>query len=238
MKIFYKKQYFGTNNKVNRDKWLEKTLSKISPGARILDAGAGELQYKKYCSHLNYVSQDFCRYEGKGNGKGLQAGEWNTSKVDILSDIISIPEKDASFDAILCVEVFEHLPDPIKAINEFARLLKSGGYLILTAPFCSLTHFAPYHFYSGFNRYFFDYHLEKAGFEIVKVTPNGNWFSYLAQEIRRIPFVANQYASKKVSLFTKLIIVILLLILGRIEKNDTNSSEFLCFGYHCLARKI
>ena len=130
MKIFYKKQYFGTNNKVNRDKWLEKTLSKISPGARILDAGAGELQYKKYCSHLNYVSQDFCRYEGKGNGKGLQAGEWNTSKVDILSDIISIPEKDASFDAILCVEVFEHLPDPIKAINEFARLLKSGGISI------------------------------------------------------------------------------------------------------------
>jgi 2-polyprenyl-3-methyl-5-hydroxy-6-metoxy-1,4-benzoquinol methylase len=46
----------------------------------------------------------------------------------------------------MCVEVFEHLPEPIKAVEEFARLFKPGGYLILTAPFCSLTHFAPLSF--------------------------------------------------------------------------------------------
>jgi len=227
----------GKDNEVNRQKWIEENLFKIPAGARILDAGAGELKYKKYCSHLEYVSQDFCQYEGKGNKKGLQKEKWDTSQIDIVSDIVAIPEKDKSFDAIMCIEVFEHLPEPIKAIKEFSRLLKKGGHLILTAPFCSLTHFAPYHFYTGYNRYFFEHHLKEAGFEIMEILPNGNYFSFLAQEIRRIPYCANHYASKKVSLFTRLIIKTILYILENIEKNDKNSSEFLCFGYHILARK-
>jgi ubiquinone/menaquinone biosynthesis C-methylase UbiE len=186
---------------------------------------------------LEYISQDFCQYEGKSDEKSLQIEKWNTAQIDIVSDIVAIPEKDKSFDAIMCIEVFEHIPEPIKAIKEFSRLLKKGGYLILTASFCSLTHFAPYHFYSGYNRYFYEYHLKEAGFEILEISPNGNYFSYLAQEIRRIPYCAELYASKKLSRFTSLIIKILLYILENIEKNDKNSSEFLCFGYHVLARK-
>ena len=147
----------GTNNEVTRLKWLAETLKRIPQGSRILDAGAGELAQKKYCAHLNYISQDFAKYDGKGNNTGLQTQDWDNSKIDIVSDITSIPQPDASFDAIMCVEVFEHLPDPIAAIKEFSRLLRKNGTLILTAPFCSLTHFAPYHFYSGFNKYYYEY---------------------------------------------------------------------------------
>lgn len=232
------KTKIGTNNEAKRSSWIEKALLTIPAGARILDAGAGELKYKKYCSHLEYVSQDFCQYGGKGNEKGLQTKKWDTAQIDIVSDIVTIPEKDESFDAIMCIELFEHIPEPIKAIKEFYRLLKRRGYLILTAPFCSLTHFAPYHFYSGYNRYFYAHHLKEAGFEIMEILPNGNYFSYLAQEIRRIPYCAERYALKKVSRFTRLIIKIMLYILENIEKNDKNSSELLCFGYHVLARKI
>jgi len=169
----------GTKNKFNPKAWIEKALSKISAGSRILDAGAGEQQYKRFCSHLNYVAQDFAQYNGKGNSAGLQVGNWDQSSLDIISDITEIPEPNASFDAIMCVEVFEHLPDPIKAIQEFARLLKPNGHLILTAPFCSLTHFAPYHFYTGFNRYFYEKHLPANGFKIIDFQENGNYFEYL-----------------------------------------------------------
>ncbi len=166
----------GTQNEANRMKWVEKTLKEVPHGSRILDAGAGELKYKQYCSHLDYVSQDFAQYDGTGDGAGLQTGQWNQTKLDIVSDITEIPEEDGSFDAILCIEVFEHLPEPVKALREFSRLLKSGGHLILTAPFCSLTHFAPYHFYSGFNRYFYQEHLSEFNFEIKKIDANGNYF--------------------------------------------------------------
>ena len=115
------------------------------------------------------MSQDFAQYDGKGDGMGMHKGGWDQSNLDIISDITAIPEPDASFDAIMCVEVFEHLPEPIKAIQEFARLLKPGGLLILTAPFCSLTHLAPYHFYTGFNRYFYEKHLPANGFRIIEL---------------------------------------------------------------------
>ena len=69
----------GTTNEVVRKEWLEKTLKSIPSGLRLLDAG--ELANKKYCKHLDYVSQDFCQYEVKGDEKGLQTGTWDTNKL-------------------------------------------------------------------------------------------------------------------------------------------------------------
>ena len=123
------KTKIGTENEAKRTSWIEGALLKIPEGSKILDAGAGELKYKKFCSHLEYVSQDFCQYEGKGDEQGLQTEKWDTAQIDIVSDIVAIPEKDKSFDAIMCIEVFEHIPEPIKAIKEFYRLLKRGGIL-------------------------------------------------------------------------------------------------------------
>ncbi len=115
----------GTLNERNRVDWITKTLKRIPKGSKILDAGAGEQQFKKFCSHLKYVSQDFAKYNGKGDQKGLQTKIWDNSNLDIVSDITSIPRPNNSFDAILCTEVFEHLPDPSLAIKEFSRLLTS-----------------------------------------------------------------------------------------------------------------
>jgi len=227
----------GTRNKSTRDAWLESTLKEIPTGSRILDAGAGELQYKSLCSHLNYVSQDFAQYDGEGDGKGLQTGAWGQTELDIVSDITAIPEPDESFDAIMCIEVFEHLPEPIKAIKEFSRLLKPGGHLIITAPFCSLTHFAPYHFYTGFNRYFYEEHLSKNEFKIVDLVENGNYFEYLGQEVRRIPTVGENYTGKKPTLIQSLAIKVVLSMLEGFTKADNGSSDLLHFGCQVYAVK-
>ncbi len=227
----------GTRNQFNREVWLEKTLKQIPAGSRILDAGAGEQKYKRFCSHLNYVSQDFAQYNGMGDGAGLQTGSWDQSTLDIISDITAITEPDESFDAIMCIEVFEHLQEPIKAIYEFSRLLKPDGHLILTAPFCSLTHFAPYHFYTGFNRYFYETHLPAKGFVIVDLRENGNYFEYLAQEVRRVPSMAKRYAEDSSRRFESLAMKVCLSMLNRFSKKDNASSEMLHFGYHVLAIK-
>jgi len=118
--------HVGTTNESARVKWIEETLKKIPEGLTILDAGAGELQFKKFCSHLKYIAQDFGQYSGDGE-IGLQTGTWDNSKLDIVSDIVSIPLPDHSLDAIMCTEVLEHIPDPVRAIKEFNRLVKPGG---------------------------------------------------------------------------------------------------------------
>src|SRR5712664_1290824 len=81
------KRWFGTHNAETRETWVERKLSELPAGSRILDAGAGELQYKRFCGHLKYVSQDFGSYDGAGDGSGLQTGTWDTSRTDIVCDI-------------------------------------------------------------------------------------------------------------------------------------------------------
>jgi ubiquinone/menaquinone biosynthesis C-methylase UbiE len=227
----------GTRNESTRIEWLANTLRQIQPGERILDAGAGERRFEELCGHLTYVAQDFGQYDGKGNQSGLQMGSWDQSKLDIVCDIIDVPEANASFDAIMCVEVLEHIPSPILAIKEFSRLLRSGGHLIITAPFCSLTHLAPYHFYTGFNRYFYETHLSENGFEILELTENGNYFEYLAQEIRRIPSMADLYSRDKPTEIENSAMQTTLSLLERLSHKDQNSSEMLHFGCHVRARK-
>jgi SAM-dependent methyltransferase len=225
----------GTTNESARVKWIEETLKKIPAGFTILDAGAGECQFKKFCSHLEYSAQDFARYDGHGD-VGLQMGSWDNTKLDIISDITSIPRDNDSFDSIMCTEVLEHVPDPVAALKELNRLLRKGGYLLITAPFASITHFAPYHFATGFNRFFYEHHLQNMGYEILEIQMNGNYFEYIGQEVRRIKRTARMY-SKGYNLFDKIFTHITLLTLQKLSKRDKKSSELLSYGVHVFARK-
>jgi SAM-dependent methyltransferase len=227
----------GSHNEGNRVAWLEKTLKAIPANSRILDAGAGEQQFKRFCKHLNYVSQDFAQYVPEELPSGLQMAKWDYGKLDIISDIASIPEADGSFDAIMCTEVFEHIINPREAIREFSRLLPAGGFLVITAPFCSLTHFAPYHFYTGFNRFFYEQELKASGFEIIELSANGNYFEYLGQEVNRIPQMAKLYAGDTISRIERTAMKIVLKMLDRFSSKNKNSEELLNYGLHILARK-
>jgi SAM-dependent methyltransferase len=227
----------GTRNAATRDTWVAEVLAELPAGARLLDAGAGECQYKKHCGHLKYVAQDNAVYDGKGS-EGLQTGSWSFSRIDIVSDILSIPEPDASFDAVLCTEVLEHLPDPIRALDEMARLLRPGGTFIITAPFWSLTHFAPYHYATGFNRYFYEFHLGRLGFDIVDMIPNGNFFECVGQEVRRIGDMSRRFAAgdkpRGIEVYAS---QILLEMVARMSAVDAGSPEVLHFGCHVRAIK-
>ncbi|MGA2030501.1 MAG: methyltransferase domain-containing protein [Verrucomicrobiota bacterium] len=227
----------GTCNTANRTAWVEAALKKIPAGSRLLDAGAGEQPYRRASSHLLYVSQDFAKYDGKGDGRGLQQGKWDQTKLDLVCDIAAIPEPDGSFDAILCTEVFEHLPEPLLALREFSRLLRPGGQLILTAPFVSFTHFAPYHFSTGFNRYYYETHLPAHGCEIVEMTPNGNYFELIAQEVRHARKIARRYTAFSARPLERLATSVVLRMLARFSNAGPDSSEFACFGYHVRAVK-
>ncbi|WP_206110708.1 MULTISPECIES: class I SAM-dependent methyltransferase [Pannonibacter] len=225
----------GLNNAKNRELWLERTLRELPTGLRILDAGAGECQFRKYCGHLEYVSQDLSQYDGSGDGAGLQTGTWDTSKIDIVSDVCSIPQPDASFDVILCTEVLEHIPEPVAALKEFSRLLKHEGRLIITAPFCSLTHFAPFHFSTGFNRYFYEHHLMDLGFDSIELDANGNFFEYVAQELRRVSEVAARYADFTLEKKHIKKIEGILEMLDTFARKDKGSDQLLNHGYHVTA---
>jgi SAM-dependent methyltransferase len=226
----------GLANEATREAWLRRVLSELPAGASLLDAGAGECVHKKYCGHLRYVAQDLAWYDGTGE-VGLQTDSWDTSNVDIVSDITKIPVRDGSFDAVLCSEVLEHVVDPVAALAELKRVLKPGGTLILTAPFCSMTHFAPYHYATGFNRYFYESQLQRDGFDIVELVENGNFFEFIAAHLRQIDVFGPRYADENCSKLERFAAQIVLGMLGRMSANDKRSSELLNFGIFVRAIK-
>lgn len=221
----------GTHNAENRDEWVKEALLRLPVGSRLIDAGAGMQRYRSFCSHVSYVSQDFCLYNGIGDGKAIQTGNWDTSKIDITSDITNIPVREGSFDAVLCTEVLEHVPDPIAALKEFHRILRPGGELILTAPFCSITHMAPYHFYSGFSKYFYEHHFPVIGFSLTEIASNGNYSEYAGQELRRMLSIF-----ENTPVYIKVCIALLLRFIGG-RRLPSCHNDLLCYGYHVRASK-
>jgi len=53
----------------------------------------------------------------------------------VKMDITDIQYPDASFDAIICNHVLEHVPDDRRAMRELYRVLKPGGWAILQVPY-------------------------------------------------------------------------------------------------------
>lgn len=222
------------NNQYERDDFVIAELKKLKKDSLILDAGCGSQRYREHCAHLNYKAQDFGQYttdlkkmlgrDGLGGKEGYKYGQ-----LDYVGDIWDISEKDHTFDAILCTEVFEHIPHPIKTIQEFSRLLKNDGKLILTAPSNCLRHMDPYFFYSGFSDRWYEKFLNENGLKIESVAAVGDYYSWLMVEMAQ--------TARSHSIFAKLALTPAFLYFYNKKKTQT-SVDTLCMGYHVIATKI
>jgi len=58
-------------------------------------------------------------------------------------DAHKLPYKNASFDAVICNQVLEHVRKPWVCVEEFRRVLVDGGILIISSPFIYQEHNYP-----------------------------------------------------------------------------------------------
>jgi methionine biosynthesis protein MetW len=119
------------NPRTKATKWLLLKNSKITK-PKILELGCGN------GSIISSVAQDLNTTSLFGvdiNEKALlEAAKKGiiTHRIDLNSDFLDYPNN--SFDIILMEEVIEHLVNPDHALEETFRLLKNGGYLLITTP--------------------------------------------------------------------------------------------------------
>jgi SAM-dependent methyltransferase len=102
---------------------------------------------------------------------------------DVIADASDLPFEDASFDAVICSELLEHVEDPLLVVREAYRVLKSGGILFVCVPFLFRIHADPED-YGRYTDYFWAKHLEKIGFQDVLIEKQGLYWSVLMEMFR------------------------------------------------------
>lgn len=177
-KRFFHNSFFAFNL-INRDRWVAHQAKQLPVGSKVLDVGAGSCPYRHLFNHCEYRTQDVALLQGD------QLRHGGYGKIDYIGDAASIAAPDGEFDAVLCTEMLEHHPEPIRVVKELGRILKPGAILLLTAPLGSGIHQEPYHFYGGYTPYWYEKFLGEAGFEELSIQPNEGFFRFFGQESLR-----------------------------------------------------
>lgn len=100
--------------------------------------------------------------------------------------------RDGSFDTVLCLQVLEHVFEPIRMVEEIGRVLRAGGKAIFLIPQTSTTHMAP-HYHQNLSRYWIARAMPRAGLEIVEHRPLGGVWSSMASHLFFFFFQAARY---------------------------------------------
>ncbi|GAC1465134.1 MAG: hypothetical protein NVSMB9_04450 [Isosphaeraceae bacterium] len=96
-------------------------------GGSLVDVGCGRGGLWPFVRErfANYMGVDVVAYEGF-------PAEGRFVAVDVDSG--AIPLADVAFDVVASIETIEHLDGPRRFVAELVRLLKPGGWLLVTTP--------------------------------------------------------------------------------------------------------
>jgi len=108
----------------------------IQPGMQVLDVGPGNGTYTMGASRrvgengkvvaIDIEPKMIERIERRIKDEGVSNVEAR------VADVYKLPFDDGSFDLLYMISVIGEIPDPIKAMHEFRRVLKTGGRLVFS----------------------------------------------------------------------------------------------------------
>ena len=102
----------------------------------------------------------------------------------------ALPFPDATFDALVSLDVVEHVDDDVAALREYHRVLKPGAPLVLTVP-AYMWAWSEHDVTLGHRRRYrhrtIDRAVRAAGLDVTRVTYFHSWLVPIALVLRRTP---------------------------------------------------
>jgi len=153
----YRVSWKATNSVLANDLLLREILKTVPyVKGRLLDIGCGEKPY------LDIFFPHTISYTGIDIPHSLHKKD----AVDIFANAHQLPFKKDTFDTVLCLEILEHVKQPLEVLKEINRVLKPGCVLILSAPQNYWLHKDPKDFYRFTQQGLIELAKEQTGFTI------------------------------------------------------------------------
>ncbi len=153
------------------DSFFLKQFSSLSEGIKILDLGGVRNAKRGEFSVENYnVVYQFANLS-------------SSAQPDFLCDATQVPVPDASYDVVILSEVLEHVMEPYLVLKEVHRILKPGGKVFISVPYCFYYHPNP----TDFGRYTEEYyhlHLNNLNYENIQIEKHGLFWSTIADMLK------------------------------------------------------
>lgn len=128
--------------------WFAEIAHRLAPGGPTIELGAGIARFKEVVPDA--VATD------------VEETPWS----DAVVDAENLPYADASVGNLVLIDVFHHVGDPVRLLDEARRVLRPGGRLVILDPYCSPLSTA---LYRRFHRERTD--LSASPFETVEADP-------------------------------------------------------------------
>lgn len=113
-------------------KFLKRNLSDFKTDTKILDVGSGRGDFADILKSFNALAVDVIPF----------------AEVDAVCDLTqTIPFRPQTFDAVVLMNVLEHVYQTRELLEAIHTVLKNQGKFVLTVPFLLKMHFEPYDFY-------------------------------------------------------------------------------------------
>jgi SAM-dependent methyltransferase len=130
---------------------------------KTLDAGAGDYgRYHHHFKNAEIVTMDVSPSAG----------------VQVVASMDNMPFDDESFDSVLSTYVLEHVEFPEQCAKEMYRVLRKGGYVLLSAPQIHSLHEEPHDYYR-YTCYGLKSIFERAGFTVVHYEQVGGFYTVI-----------------------------------------------------------
>lgn len=166
-------------------------VSSLPSGALVLDLGGnrigkrGLFNIERYDLKVVYVNLS------------------SSKRPDVLGEAACLPFRDQGFDAVVCSEVLEHVPNPPRVVQEICRVLKKDGSVFICVPFLNRIHADPYD-YGRYTDFYWQETLAGGGFADVSVEKQGLFWSVLVDMLRDLAYEKTSHNSAKRPWVTRL----------------------------------
>lgn len=175
---------------VRRYDQISSVVQRLAP-QKILDVGCGD---GRLARAIRANCRDVVIHGCDVSTAALTRSEGLDRQYSVDLNCEALPEPDGSYDLVIASEVIEHLIMPDRTLEEFTRVLRQGGHVLLTVPNVAFWRFrvqalsgqvpsvtADDRHLHSFSASLLEHLVRKAGLDVVQLTGLRQRFNRLSQ---------------------------------------------------------